>query len=172
MVTREEFAELALTLPETTPGSHFGQPDFRVRGKIFCGLERTAQRASLKVRKDVQALLIASRPRAFVPAAGFWGESGWTYVELPRVGRDELRELLLDAWRLIAPAQLVARHAGNPDAISGLVISVSPTARSPKRQRSTKKSALEQTERRSQQRTETPSKKRARRAKKKRTPRR
>jgi hypothetical protein len=158
MVTREEFAELALTLPETTPGSHFGQPDFRVRGKIFCGLERTAQRASLKVRKDVQALLIASRPRAFVPAAGFWGESGWTYVELPRVGRDELRELLLDAWRLIAPAHLV--------------ISVSPTARSPKRQRSTKKSALEQTERRSQQRTETPSKKRARRAKKKRTPRR
>jgi hypothetical protein len=160
MVTREEFADLALALPEATPGSHFGQPDFRVHGKIFCGLERAGERASLKIRKDVQALLIASRPEAFVPAAGFWGESGWTYVELPRVARDELRELVLDAWRLIAPAKLVAQHSSNPNAAGDLVITVSPTVRAEGR-RGNKKSKPKQT-RGPETRTRAPSKKQAR----------
>jgi hypothetical protein len=124
MVTREEFAAFALALPDATPGSHFGQPDFRVRGKIFCGLDRTAQRASLKMRREVQALLLDSRPRTFVAAAGAWGESGWTYVELAQVQKDELRELVTDAWRLIAPARLAARLEEGAGGASTFVISV------------------------------------------------
>lgn len=125
MVTRAQFAKLALAMPEATPGSHFGQPDFRVRGKIFAGLDRAAERASLKIRKELQSLLVDARPDAFVPAAGAWGEHGWTYAELPRVALDELRELVADAWRQIAPAQLVAQHAGAPDDLPELDITIS-----------------------------------------------
>lgn len=106
VVTRQQFAELALSLPETAAKSHFSQPDFRVCGKIFCGLDRADERGYLKLPKEAQSLLAGSRPDAFAPAAGAWGESGWTYVMLPRVALAELRELLSDAWRQVAPKRL------------------------------------------------------------------
>jgi hypothetical protein len=112
MVTRAQFARLALALPETVQASHFGKPDFRVKGKIFAGLDPSEPRASLKMRKDLQALLVSSRPQAFVPATGGWGDSGWTMIELGHVALAELRELVTQAWALIAPARLVAQLAG------------------------------------------------------------
>jgi hypothetical protein len=63
MVTREEFADLALALPEATPGSHFGQPDFRVHGKIFCGLERAGDRAGQARRPALEQPERRRRPR-------------------------------------------------------------------------------------------------------------
>jgi hypothetical protein len=110
MVTRQQFAELALALPETAAKSHFSQPDFRVRGKIFCGLDRVDERGYLKLPQEAQALLAGSRPDTFSPASGAWGASGWTYVVLSRVGVDELRELLADAWRQVAPRGLAAER--------------------------------------------------------------
>lgn len=111
MITRAQFAELALALPEATQASHFGNADFRVRNKIFATLDTAAERGSLKVRSEIQQGLVSARPHAFVPAAGAWGNSGWTYVMLEHVLLDELRELVADAWRLIAPARLAAQHA-------------------------------------------------------------
>lgn len=105
-------------MPEAAQASHFGKADFRVRNKIFATLDGAAERGSLKVRSEIQGLLVSARPHVFVPAAGAWGNSGWTYVMLEHVELDELRELVADAWRLIAPARLAARHAeGSPGAL-------------------------------------------------------
>ena len=108
MVTRQQFAELALSLPETSERSHFAQPDFRVCGKIFCGLDRADERGYMKLPEEAQALVVEARADVFSPAAGAWGRSGWTYVMLPRVGLHELGELLTDAWRQVAPKRLAA----------------------------------------------------------------
>ena len=113
MITRAQFAELALAMPEAEQAAHFGNPDFRVRNKIFATLDRDGERGSLKVRAEIQGLLVEARPDVFVPAAGAWGASGWTYVMLERVELDEMRELIADAWRLIAPARLGAEHPGS-----------------------------------------------------------
>ena len=106
MASPAEFRKLALSLPETTEKSHFGHPDFRVNNKIFAGLSDKPQRGSLKLPPARQRALLSAEPRAFEPAAGAWGRSGWTYVALERVSSATLRELLLESWRLIAPAKL------------------------------------------------------------------
>jgi hypothetical protein len=124
LITRAQFAELALAMPEAARGSHFGNADFRVRNKIFATLDTGAERGSLKVRSEIQQLLVAARPQAFVPAAGAWGNSGWTYVLLEHVELDEVRELVADAWRLIAPARLAAQHAESSP--SALELEVTP----------------------------------------------
>jgi hypothetical protein len=52
MITRAQFATLAPAMPETVQGSHFGQPDFRVRGKIFAGLDRAEAPVGVLVAMD------------------------------------------------------------------------------------------------------------------------
>lgn len=110
MTTAAQWRKLALSLPETEEKSHFGQPDFRVRNKIFAGLSPDGKRGTLKLGLDAQAIVLESKPEAFSPAAGAWGRKGWTHVVLARVALAELKELVSEAWRLTAPKRLVIAH--------------------------------------------------------------
>jgi len=112
MASAAQMRKLALSMPDVEERSHFEQPDFRVRGKIFAGLSRDGARGTLKLVPEAQAMLLDAKPRAFSAAAGAWGRAGWTYVELARVREAELEGLLLQAWRLVAPKRLVAAQQG------------------------------------------------------------
>lgn len=109
MATAKQFREIALALPSTEEKSHFAQPDFRVRGKIFCGLSTDETRGTLKLTPELQT--VVAEDSAFTPAAGAWGRSGWTYVELARVSAGALRDLITESWRLVAPKSLQATKA-------------------------------------------------------------
>src|SRR5262245_63524955 len=104
MVTRAQLRALCLSMPGAEEKSHIGKPDFRVNNKIFAGLTETAGRGYFKARAELREELAASRSGAFAPAQGAWGRSGWTYVELSKVELETLRELIADAWKLVAPA--------------------------------------------------------------------
>jgi hypothetical protein len=108
MVSRAQLKNIALSMPEAEEKSHFGQPDFRVRNKIFAGLLREGEIAWLKVASSVQMVLLTTRPEVFNAAAGAWGRSGWIYVQLSKVKPAELRALVRDSWRLVAPKTLTA----------------------------------------------------------------
>ena len=107
-VSGARWRELACALPEVEEKSHFGQPDFRVRGKIFAGLSPDEKRGTLKLPLELQAMLLDSKPQAFSPAAGAWGRSGWTYVTLAKLEAGAAPELLREAWRQVAPKKLLA----------------------------------------------------------------
>jgi hypothetical protein len=112
MVTPAEFRKLALTLPEVEEKSHFEQPDFRVRNKIFSDMSPDGSRGTLKMTPEMQHMLLDAEAGTFSPAAGAWGRAGWTHVKLARIERAALADLLLEAWRLVAPKRLVAAHRG------------------------------------------------------------
>jgi hypothetical protein len=114
MVSRAQLKNIALSMPEAQENSHFGQPDFRVRNKIFAGLSREGEIAWLKVASSVQVVLLTTRPEVFKAAAGAWGRSGWTYVQLPKVKPAELRTFVRDSWRLVAPKTLTAEEEARP----------------------------------------------------------
>jgi hypothetical protein len=110
-ITSRQWRKLVLSMPEAEEKSHFGQPDFRVRNKIFAGLYRDETRGVLKLAPELQSILLDSNPDVFVPAAGAWGRSGWTYVVLAGAELGMLRELVPEAWRLVAPKRLVGASA-------------------------------------------------------------
>ena len=96
---------LALALPEAVESSHFAQPDFRVRNRIFATLMRDGRTVCLKTTPaNVDALVTAD-------SGTFRDEwrGRWLGVRLDRVTRPVLRDLLVHAWQLAAPKRLAAR---------------------------------------------------------------
>jgi hypothetical protein len=132
MTTAAQWRKLALSMPEAEEKSHFEQPDFRVRNKIFAGLSRDGEEGTLKLGPDVQAMVMAARADAFYPASGAWGRGGWTHVRLARVEIAELKELMVEAWGLVAPKTLVSAAAGGA-AAARKKASAKPSKRAVKR---------------------------------------
>ncbi|HEU4423523.1 MAG TPA: MmcQ/YjbR family DNA-binding protein, partial [Pilimelia sp.] len=64
-------------------------------------------RMTLRLTPQEQAAVLAEDPETF-SAKGHWGRLGWTFVNLPTVDPEQLRELITEAWRGKAPKRLVA----------------------------------------------------------------
>ncbi|MGK3988820.1 MmcQ/YjbR family DNA-binding protein [Sorangium sp. So ce136] len=122
MISSDDFRRLALSLPEAEEQDHFGKPSFRVRGKIFATHWVAEEGAVLKLSLEEQDSLARAQPDVFSVTP--WGHQGWTRVELRRVDPALLEELLVGAWRRVAPKRTVAqweasRSAGEPAAPPG-----------------------------------------------------
>lgn len=105
---------LCLKLPHAQEVEAWGEPTFRVKGKLFAmfahpsnhhGAGRSA--VWIKATKENQALMIRAQPdRFFKPP--YVGPSGWVGVYLDNdPDWDEVSQLLRDGWRLIAPKRIV-----------------------------------------------------------------
>lgn len=68
----------------------------------------------LRLGPEVQAAFCEAEPDLFQPLDGAWGRRGWTNLDLDACEEETLREALLAAWRVTAPADLVARYEGRP----------------------------------------------------------
>lgn len=80
---------------------------FSVRGKRFGYYWPRTRTLGLKQTISEQLALVSERPDVFevqFTAGGF----GWVVVYLDGVERDEVAELIYEAWRLSAPEELVA----------------------------------------------------------------
>jgi hypothetical protein len=103
---KDTLKRLALALPEATEQETWGTPTFRVRKKIFAMLAEGEREAWVKSTHDEQRALTQMDPETFfVPP--YVGPSGWVGVRFRTVDRDEMRELLTEAWRLTAPKRLI-----------------------------------------------------------------
>lgn len=107
--------KLCLALPEAQEVEAWGEPTFRVRNKMFAMYAHAENhhgggRPSVwcKAAAGNQSVMVRAAPdRYFVPP--YVGPSGWIGVHLD-CGADwtEVRELMRDAHRLVAPKRLLA----------------------------------------------------------------
>ena len=81
-------------------GSHMGQPDFRVGGRIFATLasEREGY-GNLMLTPEQQADFVSELPEVFVPIKGGWGRMGMTHIVLEKASKDVLTGALQAAWK-------------------------------------------------------------------------
>ena len=108
--------KLCLALPEAHEQLAWGEPTFRVGKKLFAmyadgGNHHGAGRDSAWIKSTIarQELLLRLAPdRFFKPA--YVGPSGWIGVWLDGPADwDEVKDLLRDAYCMIAPKRLVAQ---------------------------------------------------------------
>ncbi|MER8186540.1 MmcQ/YjbR family DNA-binding protein [Kitasatospora sp. NPDC094015] len=108
MVTFDQFRKMALALPEAHEEPTWEQVTLRVGRKIFAMGRPESGNVCVKATKEEQAELLAAAPEVY-SFAPYVGRHGWVLVALAGVGREELRELLTDAWRGVAPKRLHAQ---------------------------------------------------------------
>jgi len=106
--------DLCLALPETAEQETWGNPTYRVRGKIFAMTKRGDGRHSVwcKARPGAQQVLTGDDPaRFFVPLPPYVGHRGWIGIRLDDEGVDweELTDLVTASYRMTAPKRLAAR---------------------------------------------------------------
>ena len=107
MTTIEDFLDLVRQLDEVRQTEYDRYTRLDVAGRAFGYLWQPTRTVGLKQTLAEQAALVGERPEVFevqFTAGGF----GWVVVHLELVARDELAELTFEAWRLSAPASLVA----------------------------------------------------------------
>jgi hypothetical protein len=104
--------KLCLALPETTERLSHGEPTWFVRGKktfvTYADHHHDDRLAFWCAAPDgAQAVRVAKDPgRFFIPP--YVGTRGWlgVYLDVP-VDWDEIADLVLDAYRMIAPKRLL-----------------------------------------------------------------
>ena len=101
-----DFLELVTQLPEVERSDHDRYWRFDVGRRVFGYLWEPTRTVGLKQTIAEQLALVAERPEVFEVQFTAWG-FGWVVVHLEGVERDELAELVFEAWRLSAPADLV-----------------------------------------------------------------
>jgi len=93
------------TLPDVEVTTTFGKPALKVRGKMFACIpsHRSAEPDSLVIRIDFDRReeLIAADPNTYYLKDHYVGYP-CVLVRLTRVRHDELRDLLLMAWRFVS----------------------------------------------------------------------
>jgi hypothetical protein len=107
-VTAEDFRGWALSLPEAVEQETWGESTFRIRGKIFAMLGPDGTKAGVKATLADQAELVATEPAAYAKAH-YTGRFGWVSVTLAEAEAEQLRLLVVDAWRRTAPKRLAAQ---------------------------------------------------------------
>ncbi len=108
MVSTDQVRELALSLPEAEDQDHRGRPSFRIRGRIFTTLWPDAGIAVIKAPADEVHACVEASPETFEILT--WGQSEFLKVHLEHADRDEVAELLTEAWAGQAPKSLVEPH--------------------------------------------------------------
>lgn len=114
-VETERFVRLVDALPECEHRESERYTTFRVRGRPFGYLWPLTATVGLKQTLLEQTALVAERPEVFevqFTAGGF----GWVVVHLDGIELDELSELVLEAWYLTAPEEILA-SSPTPEAL-------------------------------------------------------
>lgn len=96
----------AVSLPEVAESTSYGTPSLKVAGKLMGRLRTDSDGAlALKCSTVDKESLVAGPDPAFYTTPHYDGYD-YVLVDLDRVDRDELFELVDDAWHIAAPAKV------------------------------------------------------------------
>jgi hypothetical protein len=111
MPTWRDAIAIAKTLPRVEVSTWYGTPGLKVAGKGFARLRTEAEGGLvLTCSLEEKERLLESGEPAYYTTPHYDGY-GSIIVDLKKISRDALRELIVQAWRLKAPPKVRAlRH--------------------------------------------------------------
>jgi hypothetical protein len=110
MVTVQDVRAVALGLPRAYEALVRDCVKFRVRSIVFCSVSPDEQLMGFGFPKEERAALVASRPATFLMPVRSDERYQWVRVRLAMLDAAEMRELVVDAWRMCVPKSVAAAY--------------------------------------------------------------
>jgi hypothetical protein len=112
MATIEGVRELALSLPRSYEVLVRDRVKFRVGQIVYLAFSRDETLMGFAFPKEERDALVASDPVKFkMPEPGDL-RFNWVVVRLTAIDDAEMREIVVDAWRMVVPKRVAAEHLG------------------------------------------------------------
>ena len=116
MVNVDEVRALASTLPRSYEALVRDQVKFRVGQIVYLAFSRDETEMGFAFPKDERDALVAGDPDRFRFPRTSDLRFNWVVVRLATIDAAEMRELVLDAWRMVVPKKVIAAYeAGRAD---------------------------------------------------------
>lgn len=106
MATPDEVRDVALALPRAYEREVRGRAKFRVRQIVFAAFSRDETLMGFGFPKSERDDLVASDPDVFFLPGRTDLRYQWVCAHVDRLPADEMRELVVDAWRMCVPKML------------------------------------------------------------------
>ena len=112
MVTIHDVRAVASKLPRTTEALVGGRVKFRVGRIVYLAFSRDETVMGLAYPKEEREWLIGGSPDKFMHPIKSDLRYHWVLARLSALDENEMRELVVDAWRMVVPKSVAAQIPG------------------------------------------------------------
>jgi hypothetical protein len=112
-VDGDDVRRIALSLPRAYEALVRDRVKFRVGRIVFVAFSRDEQQMGFGFPKEERDALVASEPEKFLMPRTSDLRYNWVEVRLDKLDHDEMRELVLDAWRMCVPKRVAKEFLGD-----------------------------------------------------------
>ena len=113
MVTVEDVRRIARDLPRSSEHLIRDRVKFRIGQIVYVALSRDETIMGFGFPKEERAALVAAEPDKFLMPERSDERYNWVQVRLAAIDEEELRELVIDAWRMCVPKKVAAAYDGS-----------------------------------------------------------
>jgi hypothetical protein len=110
MVSIEDVRSVAMRLPRTTEALVRDRVKFRVGSIVYLSFTRDETVMGFAFPKEEREALVGSEPDKFMMPSRSDLRYNWVLVRLTAIDPTEMREIVIDAWRLVVPKRLAAAY--------------------------------------------------------------
>lgn len=114
MATIDDVRALVEPLPRSYEALVRDRVKFRVGRIVYLAFSRDETLMGFAYPKEERTALVESDPAKFLLPKTSDLRYNWAVVRLAAIDHHELRELVLDAWRMVVPKRVAAEHLGDP----------------------------------------------------------
>ncbi|TDE30662.1 MmcQ/YjbR family DNA-binding protein [Actinomadura sp. 6K520] len=114
MITVEQVRSLTRTLPRTSEHLIRDQVKFRVGSIVYVAFSRDETVMGFAFPKEERAALIESEPTKFHLPRESDMRFNWVHAWTAALDEPDMRELVMDAWRMVVPKKVAAARLGAP----------------------------------------------------------
>ena len=112
MATIDDVRAIASTLPRSYEALVRDRVKFRVGRIVYLALSPDETVMGFAFPREERVALVASEPDTFLMPVRSDERYNWVRVRLAAIDNGQLREIVLDAWRMVVPKRVAAERLG------------------------------------------------------------
>jgi len=109
-VDLEDVRDIALSLPRTEEHLIRQYVKFRIGSIVYASVSPDEEIMGFGYPREERAELLAAEPQKYLPPLPSDERYQWLRVRLGAIDEPELRELLVDAWRMVVPKRVAREY--------------------------------------------------------------